>query len=130
MCLCVNVLMGICNARNMHTYIYTSACTYVYVCECFVCMHVCACARGISCSAVSTCTLLSTCVVPIGVVGRLSCHEGKVDDLQRGQDSQSTAIQDLWSGEDSHSTDIQDLQSAQDSLSQRMDRVETRSRGR
>ena len=46
---------------------------------------------------------------------RLSCLERRVDDLQHGQDSQRTAIQDLQSG--------------QDSLSQRMDRVETQSRG-
>ena len=61
-------------------------------------------------------TPLLTCALPLGVVERLSCLEGKVDDLQCEQDSQSTAIQDLQSGHDS--------------LSQRMDRVETQSRGR
>ena len=84
------------------------------------------------------------CIKYVDVVEILSCLEGKVDDLQReqhsqstaiqglqhGLDSQSTAIQDFRSRQDSQSTVIQDLQSVQDSLSQRMDRVETQSRGR
>ena len=53
--------------------------------------------------------------LPIGVVERLSCLEGKVDDLQHIQDSQSAATQDL--------------QHKQDSLSQRMQEVETQSQG-
>ena len=52
---------------------------------------------------------------PIGVVERLKCIEVKVEDLQRGQDSQNTAIQDLKRG--------------MDSLCQRVDGMETQGKG-
>ena len=56
------------------------------------------------CECICECCIPPT---PIGVVERLKCIEVKVEDLQRGQDSQNTTIQDL----------------------QRVDRMETLERG-
>ena len=66
---------------------------------------------------------------PPAPILRLCCLEGTVCDLQHECDSHKTAIQDLQSGQDSQNTVIEDLQSAQDSLCQRMNRLETHSRG-
>ena len=66
---------------------------------------------------------------PPAPILRLSCLEETVCDLQNECDSHKTAIQDLQSGQDSQNTVIEDLQSAQDSLCQRMNRLETYSRG-
>ena len=96
-----------------------SAHVHAYVC-------VCVCVLGQSQCCESN-PFSST--LPIGVVERLSCLEGKVDDLQRIQDSESAATQDLQSGQLSQTTAIQDLRHEQDSLSQRMQEVETQSQG-
>ena len=84
-------------------------CVCVYVC---VCVRMCVCVLGQSQCCEST---PFSPTLPIGVVERLSCLEGKVDDLQHIQDSQSAAIQDL--------------RHEQDSLSQRMQEVETQPQG-
>ena len=101
-----------------------NACTvHVGACVC-ACVNVSACVRVSAHVHTCVCVLgQSQCcesppfppTLPIGVVERLSCIEGKVDDLQHKQDSQTTAIQDL--------------RHEQDSLSQRIQEVETRSRG-
>ena len=91
-----------------------------------MCIHMCVCVLEQSQCCEST---PFPPTLPIGVVERLSCIEGKVDDLQHKQDSQSAAIQDLQSGQLSQTTAIQGLRHEQDSLSQRMQEVETRSQG-
>ena len=100
-------------------------CECVCACEC-TCAYMCVCVLGQSQCCESP---PFPPTLPIGVVERLSCIEGKVDDLQHKQDSQTTAIQDLQSGQVSQTTAIQDLRHEQDSLSQRIQEVETRSRG-
>ena len=123
------------------------------MCVCVrACVHVCVLGQSQCCESTPFRPTL-----PIGVVERLSCLEGKVDDLQHTQNSQSaaivdlqsgqlslnagiqgiqsrqdtqtTAIQDLQSGQNSQSTDIEDLRHEQDSLSQRMQEMETWSQG-
>ena len=74
----------------------------------YVCMYIGVCVCVLLSNQFEICEY-SYLLLPIGVVERLSCLEGKVD---------------------LHDTAIQDLQSGQDSLSQKMDRVETQSRGR
>ena len=83
------------------------ACVFECVCSCtaWECMHVLGlpqCCRGFP-------------FTPPASISRLRCLEGTVCDLQHECDS--------------HKTAIQDLQSAQDSLCQRMNRLETHSRG-
>ena len=85
------------------------------MCVCVrACVHVCVLGQSQCCESTPFRPTL-----PIGVVERLSCLEGKVDDLQHKQDSQSTAIEDLQSKQDSQSAAIKQLQIGQDSLSQR-----------
>ena len=80
-----------------------------------MCEYACECMCVLGQSQCCTDTSVHT-VLPIGVLERLNCLEGKVFDLWSGQESQTTAIQYLQSG--------------QDSLSQRMERMETQPRGR